>query len=901
MLLVTPLRGRRIFFFFLIFLLLAFFGGKAANITSSTGGGNWNAGGSWVGGVVPVAGDNVTIAVNASITVTANAACATITWAAGTISASRSLTINSGFSLTVSGNITMVAPGANFNRTISVAGTLNCASLTMPNTGGNTQDLILSIATTGIVNLSGNLVMAGTFVRNHVDMAGNAILNASGNIGNTATPTANGGGFTTPPTTSTINLNGNNIQTVFLFGGASSLGILKVNNTAGVTNASAVTVNTLTIGDLTTGSVFEDSGFQVTSTGTLNLKNGSFFKLGRPAATTVFPAFATRTIDAGTTVEYMAGVTQVVSNTPSYSNLTLSGVSKTMSTGTLTVGGDLTINSGATFNGGTNNPVVNLSGDFTNSGTYTSGTGLFTMNGTVNQLITSGNTLTFSGGLRIANSGGAIVTNNDAAIAIPTGDVMTINNGSIFYAGANVINGAGTFTLASGGTLGIGSTAGIASSGATGNVQTTTRNFNTGANYIYNGVTNQAAGSGLPATVNSLTVVNTGAGGNNTVTLGANVSVTTNLSITTGIFSLSTFTANRASAGGTLTVSDGAQLTIGGTGTLPSNYNTHAIGTTSTIEYGGTTTTVAALNSSQSYGDLRISGTGVTTTDNFSVSGILNVTGSLVAGGGTVTMNNAASTITNSGTLTFNDLTIDVTPTTQYNTSFTVAGTLTVSGSANLSPTGGTITMSGASGIISNASGTLNFNNLTVSGATVSSTDNFGVGGVMQVDGIFAPAATSVISGAGTLNGSGTVQVTRITATASFGGQYTMTTKNLSGLVVNYNGAGAQTVSAENYGSLTISTNGTRTVTLESGGTIGVSNVFTPTTTTTTYVVANNTFDYNGGGAQTITAFTYHFLRISNGGAKSILTGTIVSCQTIDIADGPTVNVTGTAVLNVLQ
>jgi hypothetical protein len=72
-----------------IFVTLTSF---AANITSTGGGGNWSSPGTWVGGIVPGAGDNVTIAGN--VTVDATEACA-------------NLTINSGFTLTGSNPLTV--------------------------------------------------------------------------------------------------------------------------------------------------------------------------------------------------------------------------------------------------------------------------------------------------------------------------------------------------------------------------------------------------------------------------------------------------------------------------------------------------------------------------------------------------------------------------------------------------------------------------------------------------------------------------------------------------------------------------------------------------------------------------------------------------------------------------
>ena len=94
---------------------------------------------------------------------------------------------------------------------------------------------------------------------------------------------------------------------------------------------------------------------------------------------------------------------------------------------------------------------------------------------------------------------------------------------------ATVVAGGGTFLLSSGATLGITSPLGITSSGATGNVQTTTRTFNTGANYIYNGSAAQVTGTGLPATVNNLTIINAAG-----VSLTASTVVTGTLGLTTG-------------------------------------------------------------------------------------------------------------------------------------------------------------------------------------------------------------------------------------------------------------------------------------------------------------------------------------------------------------------------------
>jgi hypothetical protein len=911
----------RLILFSLFFLLHT--ATQAATITSNNVTGFWDVGGTWVGGVVPGPGDDVIINASATITVRTNVSCLSLSWT-GNPSATRTFTVNAGFTLTVSGNITLGTTTTNGrNRIFNVLGTLDCGgSFTMQASGGDTRDIELDIGTNGIVNITGNLVMASTFLRHHVDLIGNAQINIGGNIGANTTGTTTGGGFTNPPAGSIINLNGTLPQNFFTQNAPTYSGTFKINNAAGVIlrRTLALGTSTLTIGDITANSVLKDSGNSITSTGTFNLQNGSTFILGRysgaTGTATTYPAFATNNIDLGTTVEYAhINANQNVSTTPQYGNLTFSSTvarSRIILAGTLTVRGNLTIGANTTFLGSTNNPATNLGGNFVNSGTFTSGTGLFTMNGTTNQSITG--TALFTGGLTINNTGG---------------------------------------------------------------------------------------------------------GGSNIVSLNNNITTTGNLTLTSGILDLGAFTANRTVAGGTMTISNGARLIIGGTNSLPTNYTTHVIGATSTVEYDGTTNAITAPNGGVAYGNLEIDATGATTSASFPVAGVLSVltSRSLVASAGTITMNDVASSISNSGTLTFSGLTIAATPTaqsqynasynvgatltvngsitfaptggtitmnnagsgivnngsltfsgltiattptaqsqyntsfnvagaltvngsvtfaptggtvtmsnvassinnagaltfnnltvsatptsqTQYNTSFSVAGTFATSGAITFAPTGGTITMSGASGAINNASGTLTFSSLTITGTTISSTGNFGVAVMMTVTSTFAPAATSIISGAGALTGTGTVRVTRTAATPSFGAQYTITTKTLANLTVNYIGAGAQTVDAQNYGNLTISTNGTRTVTFVNGGTIRVSGVFTPTATTTTYVVTGNTFEYNGSGAQTITAFTYNNLIISNAGAKTVLAGTTVNCLTITLNGDAILTLPDTSVFNVTQ
>lgn len=117
--------------------------------------------------------------------------------------------------------------------------------------------------------------------------------------------------------------------------------------------------------------------------------------------------------------------------------------------------------------------------------------------------------------------------------------------GEIYIKGAGASGigiGSPGFTVYSGGIIKIGSKNGITTTGTSGNIQTSgARNFDAGANYIYNGAYNQVTGNGLPSSITgSLTVANTGAMGDNTVTLTTNNTQTAKLNLSSGYFAAGT-------------------------------------------------------------------------------------------------------------------------------------------------------------------------------------------------------------------------------------------------------------------------------------------------------------------------------------------------------------------------
>ena len=198
-------------------------------------------------------------------------------------------------------------------------------------------------------------------------------------------------------------------------------------------------------------------------------------------------------------------------------------------------GGQWTIDAGGSMNmGGTAEFAVNSGGNATLNGPVSTGSSHSptTIDGTVtasaNITLASVSNLQVNGtltmtagtiGLSRGNGGSVGQINSGGSIVLQGSSLLTIGGVGRLHGGQrrhtrHRADGAGEWVershAASGSDLKIGSTAGITSSGATGSVQTSTRNFNTAANYTYSGTAAQVTGNGLPATVNNLTIANTG-------------------------------------------------------------------------------------------------------------------------------------------------------------------------------------------------------------------------------------------------------------------------------------------------------------------------------------------------------------------------------------------------------
>ncbi len=192
------------------------------------------------------------------------------------------------------------------------------------------------------------------------------------------------------------------------------------------------------------------------------------------------------------------------------------------------------------------------------------------------------NDVTFGASGNMAAGSYNNITVDGPAVVTLTGNVdvqgcVTINNGGTVVMGTFIFSGPGCFTLNPGGALASGSAAGITASGATGSIQVAgARTYSSIASYTYNGSGNQAVGDGLPASVTNLTISNTGAASDNTVTGNGGQIVTGLLDVASGVYeSHSDYHHVTIAAAGTLTLTGATTVSGDWTnngGTLSGNF-----------------------------------------------------------------------------------------------------------------------------------------------------------------------------------------------------------------------------------------------------------------------------------------------------------------------------------------
>lgn len=564
---------------------------------------------------------------------------------------------------------------------------------------------------------------------------------------------------------------------------------------------------------------------------------------------------------------------------------------------------DLTIANGATV-------TLNSAGTLNIAGTLTNN-GAFINSGTVNFNGTTGQQ-TFSGVPAFYN----LTLNNSAGLLIPA--AIAVNNNLTLTAGT--LN-ANNFNITVKGNW-------------VNNVSTTAFTGGT-ATVTFNGTTAQTIGGTFATSFNHLTIADTAS----TVTLNVNTNIAGNLSVSNGTFDLGSFTANRSSAGGQLTVANNATLRIGGTNTFPANYTTNTLVVASTVEYSGTNQTVA----NQLYGNLKLSsasgaavktfpataltiagnlssvsgagtavsytaGANITVNGNVSIGASTTFNGSsyshTIAGNwdnsgifngntGTVTFTGAGAAVSGSGTQNFNNLTVAASQITFSNNSISLSGNLATSGSGSFTQaSGGTLSMTGTGTTISGAG--ISLDNLSVSG-TVTTTSSLVLTGNVVVSGsLVASAGLTTMTGASkTISGAGTIGFGVLSVTGSV---TTATNFSISvGLAVSGSlSASAGTVTFTGTSSVSgapnlfnVTVNGT-SLRLSANAILGIANVLAISAGVLDVTSsAPNTVNFNAAGAQNINAITYDNLMLSNGNSKTA-SGAITMNNSLTIGTGTT-------------
>jgi hypothetical protein len=832
------------FSFSLIFLLFSCFFSNAATITSKATGGAWATGATWIGDVAPAATDDVIIATTGGNVVTIGAA-ATCT---GVLINSGAILTATTFGLTVNG------PWLN-------NGTYNHGTTSTVTFGGITAAIEPGLGTANFRNISiasgaamvinTPVTTAGTFVfvtpaasaSNSVTLSSSNTLNVTGAM-TLARPTSNtfiskfdvgagtltvGGTFTMAATTSTR---------------YSDLAI-----STGTANFNAVTTGT-------TGCriLFSDAGV-------INI------------AGVVGTSSPTITPSTGT-VNYTGLANQGVWASTYYDLHLLENNIKSLNTGTATINNVITIDVGTTLN--INSRILAFAGSgvhLINNGTFNASTGTINYTGTAAQDILDMTyvNLGFSGaGAKTITDGSTLTITGNWVCSSPTTlttSTSVLLTGTLSGNGAMVMN-TGTITLQGG--------------------WTHTGTFTHGTGLVhYNGAAQSVRGM----TYYNLELSNAGI-----KTLSNNTAVTNALTINNCTLNYTSRTVTLSGAGTPL-VNNGGAIS-GTTGTFSFTTSAQNIpgltyrnltftGLAKTIADGETLT--VGLNWAVG------SPTTMTATASAIVTGLISGSGAITMDTGTITADsswtNTGVTVPGTSTVYFTNAYAQSLRGNFYNVEFSGAGLKTLSSTTvvnNIMTIGVGSTFSISTLTLSfPATGTPLVNNGTLTGTT--GIIVFNGAGTQNVPGLtyrnltFTGLGEKIITGSpvlvGNLNNSSPMTIA------------TDALVSITGSWVNNNPAQLLTT-----GSLTLtgSISGAGAITMDSGTiTVGTSWTHTGLLTPGTGIV-----EYNGAGAQSVRGTTYNDLVFTGAGTKTIATGTTITVTNNWSADAP-VTMTGSAGANI--
>jgi Secretion system C-terminal sorting domain len=886
---------------------------QAATRTASVTG-NWNVAATWGGAAPPVAGDDVIINNGISVTVIQNEACATITFR----SASGTLTVNGGFTLTVSAGIILEGSNTiNTAATITGAGSITCATLQ----AGGIGTLPTADRTTVLTSTINSLTTSGNLTVRSEDNVANQV-NATLNIGSgTITVGAtvvldaddDGGGGTS---TATLSLNTGAGSGTLAIAGATAFSTPSIGTVTVDFNGATATVNYTGAAQTVRATAYRNLGLSGSGTKTMTgvaTINGNLVLGGSASATaagalniggdvtlgsgTTFNASTFShtvsgnwvnngaTFTAGTSTITLDGTTQSIGGSASstFNNLTINGGPSTVTLGVnCSLVGDLNI---------TTNDVLNMS---TFSFNRTAAGGTITIAGTLRLAASSGGaagsnfpnnytawvmtngTVIYDGSnaitqtvfaspaynnLILTNGTGSGVANKDMTAANVVNGTMTVNANVVFTPAALVAITGTTNTITGSGTIKV-----------TRIIATPSYLFQ----YVFNtntltNMTVDYAGAGAQ-TVNPFTYGNLITSGSGTKTAGGIMDVNGSVTIGTGtILTGGTFTHNVGGDwinNGTFTANTSTVNMNGGTQTIDGTVST----TFNNLTINGTPSTTSLAINTSIVSDLNITANDIFDLNTFSCN--------RTAGGGTLTVAGTMRLGADAGGQTGSN----------YPTNFTantLTGTVEYDGSNAITQTV-YATPAYETLILTNGTGSGSASKITTANLTVNTTLTVNTGAVLS------PAAANTVGGTtNTINGTGTIQVTRIIAAASYTGQYTFTTNTLTNLIVDYAGLGAQSVSIFNMGSLLTSGSGVKSML----GAVGIANnvsvgggttldmvTFQITLSAGSVVSVNGILDFTNAGGGSIRTGNNVAATLTMGSAGLIRTSDIVGLGPLALA-----------------
>jgi autotransporter-associated beta strand protein len=433
--LYTSSSARSILLFLLLLITTSSVLGQT-NTWDGSSSNNWNTAANWSLNQVPTSAHNVVIPDGFDVTINTAAVCNTFTIDGG--GSDNTVTISGTNSLTVTGAVTINAgTGTNDDKFIVVdAGSLTCGTLSLALSGADDRNVEVTIST-GTVTVSGNIVMNGTAARNAIRFSNTGLLRVGSSIS----------GGTIVASTGTVEYYGNGT------GGTSSnqtIATYTYNNlrTSG-TGTKTLAANTTANGILTVsaGTTLSLSTFTLSTPTSLVLECGA-------ATGSSITGSGTLTLGGNVTVNDAAGA--------GTSGATISAPLALGATRTFTVANDgstavdLLISSVVSGSAGLTKDgagTMDLSAANTYTGTTTVTAGILRASNTV---VTSTNGAFGNNNNNISLNGGTIQSNT-ATFSKPI-SVAATNSALDAYGSARIISStinksaAGTFTLNIGGT-----------------------------------------------------------------------------------------------------------------------------------------------------------------------------------------------------------------------------------------------------------------------------------------------------------------------------------------------------------------------------------------------------------------------------------------------------------------